>query len=101
VAPRAAIARSVHVTGVSRVGRGTELRDGVELGGRVDVGDRCVIDDGAQLIDSVVLPGTYVGRGVRLQNAIVSGRWLYRRDLGTCQRVDDPLLLEGRSAAAA
>ena len=101
VAPRASIARSVHATGISRIGRGTELHDGVELAGRVDVGDRCVIDDGAQLIDSVVLPGTYVGRGARLQNAVANGCWLYRRDLGTCQRVDDPLLLAGPAAAAA
>jgi NDP-sugar pyrophosphorylase family protein len=101
VAPRASIARSVHSTGVSRIGRGTELHDGVELAGRVDVGGRCVIDNGAQLIDSVVMPGTYVGRGARLQNAVANGRWLYRRDLGTCQRIDDPLLLAGPVAAAA
>lgn len=101
LAPRATIARSVHVAGSARIGRGAELHDQVELAGRVEIGDRCVIDDGAQLVDSVVLPGTYVGRGVRLQNAIACGAWLYRVDLGTCQRIDDPLLLAGPLAAAA
>jgi len=69
LAPRATIARSVHVAGTARIGRAAELHEQVELAGRVEVGDRCVIDAGAQLIDAVVLPGTYVGRGVRLQNA--------------------------------
>lgn len=101
LAPRASMARSVLVTGIARIGRGAELHEQVELAGRVEIGDRCVIDDGAQLVDAVVLPGTYVGRGVRLQNAIAHGPWLYRVDLRTCQRIDDPLLLAGPLAAAA
>lgn len=101
LAPRATIARSVYVAGTARIGRGAKLHEQVELAGRVEVGDRCVIDDGAELIDAVVLPGTYVGRGVRLQNAIAYGPWLYRVDLGTCQRIDDPLLLAGPLVAAA
>ena len=101
LAPRATMPRSVHVTGTARVGRGAELHEQVELAGRVEIGDRCVIDDGAELVDAVVLPGTYVGRGVRLQNAIANGPWLYRVDLGTCQRIDDPLLLAGPRVTAA
>ena len=101
VAARASIARSVNITGTARVGRGADLHDDVELAGRVEIGDRCVIDAGAQLIDAVVFPGTYVGRGVRLQNAIARGAWLYREDLDTCQRVEDPLLLAGPTAAVA
>ena len=100
-APRASIARTVLATGAARVGRGAVLHEAVELAGRVEIGERCVIDEGAQLIDSVVLPGTYVGRGVRLQNALARGSWLYRADLGTCQRIEDPLLLAGPLAAAA
>jgi len=101
LAPRATVDRSIHVSGTLRVGRGAELHEQVEIAGRVEIGDRCVVDDGAQLLDAVVLPGTYVGRGVRLQNAIACGPWLYRVDLGTCQRIDDPLLLAGPLVAAA
>jgi hypothetical protein len=101
LAPRTSIARSVHASGLIRVGRGCAVHDEVELGGRVDIGDGSVIDDGAQVIDSVVLPGTYVGRGVRLENAIACGPWLYRADLDDCQRVDDPLLLSGAGELAA
>lgn len=60
----------------------------------VDIGDDCVIDSGPEIADSIMLPGTDVGRGTRLSNAIVSGHWLLRRDLGTCERPDDPLLLD-------
>jgi len=96
---RTSIARTVVNAGVCRVGTGAELHAGVELAGSVDVGDRSVIDDGAQLVDSIVLPGTYVGRGVRLQSAIAAGSWLYRADLRSCQRVDDPLLLAAGPSA--
>ena len=102
VGPRTALASTVVNAGVCRIGTGAQLHDGVELAGHVDIGDRCVIDDGAELFDSVVMSGTYVGRGVRLQSAIACGSWLYRADLNTCQRVDDPLLLAaGPSADAA
>ena len=100
IGPRSSIARSASVTGVARVGRNASIRDGVALYGYVDIGDECVIDSGAEISDSIVLPGTYVGRGTRLNNAIASGRWLLRPDLGTCELLDDPLLLDqlpGRS----
>jgi NDP-sugar pyrophosphorylase family protein len=77
------------------VGRGADVHRGVELSGRVEIGDRCVIDDGAHVTNSVVMPGTYVGRGVRLHNAIASGPWLYRVDLDDTQHVEDALLLAG------
>jgi len=92
--PRSSVARSVAVEGIARVGRHASVRDGVRLSGYVDIGDDCVVDSGAEISDSIVLPGTYVGRGTRLNNAIVSGRWLLRPDLGTCERLDDPLLLD-------
>lgn len=93
-APRSSVARSASVEGIARVGRHASVRDGVTLCGYVDIGDDCVIDSGAEISDSIVLPGTYVGRGTRLSNAIVFGRWLLRPDLGTCERLDDPLLLD-------
>jgi NDP-sugar pyrophosphorylase family protein len=92
--PRCVLARSVSVDGIARVGRNASVRDGVMLTGYVDIGDDCVIDSGAEISDSIVLPGTYVGRGTRLTNAIVSGRWLLRPDLGSVERLDDPLLLD-------
>ncbi len=95
LAPRAVVPSSVEVHGSVRVGRGADVHRGVELSGRVEIGDRCVIDDGAHVTNSVVMPGTYVGRGVRLHNAIASGPWLYRVDLDDTQHVEDNLLLAG------
>jgi hypothetical protein len=95
LAPRASVPSSAHVHGTIRVGRGADVHHGVELTGRVEVGDRCVIDDDAHITNSVVMPGTYVGRGVSLHNAIASGPWMYRVDLDDTQYVDDRLLLAG------
>ena len=95
LAPRAVVPSSVEVHGSVRVGRGADVHRGVELSGRVEIGDRCVIDDGAHVTNSVAMPGTYVGRGVRLHNAIASGPWLYRVDLDDTQHVEDNLLLAG------
>lgn len=93
--PQSSIARSAVIEGQARIGSGASLRDDVVLAGHVDIGDGCVIDSGAEISDSLVLPGTYVGRGVRLRNAIACGSWLLRLDLGTSEQVDDPLLLDG------
>ena len=92
---QSSIARSVVFEGQARIGSGANLRDDVVLAGHVDIGDGCVIDSGAEVSDSIVLPGTYVGRGVRLRSAIACGSWLLRLDLGTSEQVDDPLLLDG------
>jgi len=100
LAPRAVLSSAAQVSGLARVGRLATVHRRVELVGTVDIGDRCVIDQNAQVIDSVVLPDSYVGRGARVQNAIVAGSWLYRADLDACQRVEDPLLLAGRMRAA-
>lgn len=101
LAARASVPRSAHIHGIVRIGRGADIHHGVELSGRVDIGDQCVIDDGAQITNSVVLPGTYVGRGVSLNNAIARGAWLYRVDLDDTQVVEDPLLLAGAGNRAA
>ena len=91
--PRARLASTVLVEGRARIGRNAIVRDHVSISGTVDIGQDCVIDVGAEVTDSVVMPGTYVGRGVRLRNALVCGSWLLRADLGSCKEVDDPQLL--------
>jgi NDP-sugar pyrophosphorylase family protein len=77
-----------------RIGRHTKLHAHVRVEGPCDIGDDCVIDRGAEIVNSVVMPGTYVGRGTRLRNTVAFGRWLYRADLDLLQKIEDPLLLE-------
>jgi len=91
--PRARLASTALIDGKVRIGRNAIVRDHVSITGTVDIGQDSVIDVGAEIADSVVMPGTYVGRGVRLRNALVCGPWLLRADLGSCKEVDDPQLL--------
>lgn len=91
--PRSAIARSALLDGQVRIGADARVSEDVALSGHVDIGDGAFIDAGAEVSDAIVLPGTYVGRGVRLRNAIACGAWLLRLDLGTSEEIDDPLLL--------
>ena len=91
--PRVRLASTALIEGRARIGRNAIVRDHVSISGTVDIGQDSVIDVGAEITDSVVMPGTYVGRGVRLRNALVCGPWLLRADLGSCKEVDDPQLL--------
>ena len=71
----------------ARIGRGTGIR------GTVVVGRGALVDRNATLEDSVIMPGSYVGSGVELKNAIVAGARLIRVDLGTTAEVTDDFLL--------
>lgn len=93
VGPQSSISASAYLDDQVHVGSHAIIHDDVEVSGLSAIGDRCVIDDGARIIDSLILPGSYVGRGVSLSNALVSGPWLYRCDLQQGQFIDDPLLL--------
>lgn len=64
-----------------------------QLHGALVIGHRCFIDRNAKLRNTVVLPGTYVGEGLEVDNAIVLGHHLIRVDRDTHVPVADPLLL--------
>jgi hypothetical protein len=69
------------------VGPGSELHSGVVLSSDV------FVDRGATLRSTVVLPHTYVGELVELENAIAWGDILIRVDSGSVTRVPDYFLL--------
>lgn len=71
----------------ARIGRGAGIR------GTVVVGRGALVDRGATLENSVVMPGSYVGSGVELKHAIVAGSRLIRVDLGATAEVADDFLL--------
>jgi len=62
--------------------------------GEVVLCDEVIVDRYAQLSRTVVLPGTYIGEAVELQNAIVWGRTLIQVDTGTVTQVEGNLLLD-------
>ncbi len=80
------------------VGNGVYIEKHVILGDNVVIGDGCVIARGAVLKNTVILPGGYVGRGLEINDAVVSSPWLWRAGSGKVTRIEDPTLL-GRLAA--
>ncbi len=77
--------RCVHVGDRSRVA------ETVQTGGTVVVGDDCYVDEHTRLVDCVVLPGTYVGSGLDVCNAVIGPGYLARIDLGVTIPINDPL----------
>jgi NDP-sugar pyrophosphorylase family protein len=75
------------------VGRSTRVRPSARLIGTSVVNNNCFIDSQASIIDSVILPGTYVGENIEIRNAIVNGNQVIRIDSGANYRVTDRFLL--------
>lgn len=59
------------------IGKNCLIEKGVELGPFTIIGDETVIDKGATIRNSIVLPGTYVGKGVSIVDSIVDGAYIY------------------------
>jgi len=78
----AVVAPGVHVEAPIFVGPDTRIGKGVRIGPNVVVGGGCVIDTGTCLRDAVVMPGSYVGAGLEIAEAVV------RHDRLTSVRLD-------------
>lgn len=79
--------------GVAFVGANSQVHPEAELVGEVVIGDDVIVDRGATLRDSVILPGTYVGELVEVANAVVASNQLVRVDTGAVLRISDAFLL--------
>jgi mannose-1-phosphate guanylyltransferase/phosphomannomutase len=77
----------------SYIGKGCRVHAKAELAGSVVIDDRCFIDRGARIENSVILPGTYVGENLHVNNALVCGQQIMRVDSGASYTVTDPFLL--------
>ena len=78
-----------------------EVHREAELRGDVVLSSDVVVDRGAALRSSVVLPHTYVGELVEIENAVVWSDLLIRVDTGAVARVTDAFLLSGLSKRGA
>ena len=67
--------------GLVAVGKYSFVADNVQLGPHAVIGDNCYIDRGAVITNSVILPGTYVGRGLTLDRSVAGQGWMF--DLNT------------------
>lgn len=88
VVPGASILAAPVLTGAE-----VHVHSDAQLAGDVVLSDHVMIDRGATLARTVVLPYTYIGEGVDLRNAIVSGGTLIRVDTGSVTHVTDRFLI--------
>lgn len=75
------------------LGQGAQVFAGVSLRGKVLIADHAIVDRDSLIEDSVILPHSYIGPGVELRQAIVSGNSLIRADSGAELTVVDAFLL--------
>jgi len=80
------------------IGAGAFIDKLVALGDNVVVGDDCYIARGARLSNTVVMPRSYVGPGLDLDAAVVSGGWLCRIDTGAAIRISDDTVIGALAA---
>lgn len=93
VGPRSQVAPQVLKQGRALVGAQCRIDPQAELLGETVIHDRVIVERGATLQDSVILPDSYVGRWIELNNAIVAGDLLLRVDTGAELRLHDAFLL--------
>jgi len=79
--------------GVAFVGPGCRIHPDAELFGEVVISADVIVDRYATIRSSLILPGTYVGELVELNNAIVRSNDLIRVDTGAVLHVTDAFLL--------
>jgi hypothetical protein len=75
------------------IGDKVNIDPSAQLAGPLIIGHNSYIDRNAQLSNCLIMPGTYVGEGLALENAIVMGHHLLRIDRDSHIPVADPLLL--------
>ena len=75
------------------IGANSVVAAGASIGPNAILEDDCVVDEGAGIVDSIVLPGSYIGRGVDLGGRVVEGSRMTRWASGKSVEVNDEILL--------
>jgi NDP-sugar pyrophosphorylase family protein len=78
--------------GKAFIGAHVRIGRDVKLEGYVSIGSNCVVASGAEIRNSIVLPGTYIGSMARLDGDIAFAGKLIHGD-GACIQIDDPRLV--------
>ncbi|MDH3538100.1 MAG: NDP-sugar synthase, partial [Gammaproteobacteria bacterium] len=76
-------------TGSIVIGENTLVRDSARLRGPCVIGRNCLVDEMASIHNSIVLPDTYLGKGLLVENSIVSGNLLIRTDRDSIVKISD------------
>lgn len=75
------------------VGDNVSVHETVKITGPSVIGSNCHLDKGVEVNNSIVMPGTYVGKNLTVENAIVAGNMLIRVDRDTEVPILDTSLL--------
>lgn len=75
------------------VGSHCRIHPSAQLRGEVVISDNVIVDRSARLSNAVILPHSYVGELVTVENGIVRGNDLLRVDTGARLRIVDAFLL--------
>ncbi len=85
--PTATITAPVYIGANCRIGAG------VKLGPNAIIGDDCVLDGRCTVNDSIVLPGSYVGEALELNDVIIDRNSLINVRLGAAIPIDEDFIL--------
>lgn len=97
------IGRNVHLDPRSEIhppvfiGDDCRAGPGVRIGPYTALGPDCVVDEGSRVTRAVVLPGSYVGAGLTIQDALVHGANVFDLRANENHRVAETLLLRPMS----
>jgi len=79
--------------GEQHIGNYTTLANNVELSGINWIGDHTIIDESVRLKNTIVLPGTYIGRNMSFENCLIYKNCIVDFETGEEIYLDDQLLL--------
>jgi hypothetical protein len=85
--------RASQTQGNLYIGSKAMVHKEVNLSGDLCIEAGCFIDRGATLKNALVLPGSYIGQNVSVEDAIVCGSLLISLHHGTAQQIGDPALI--------
>ena len=75
------------------IGNNVLIGENTEIGPNAMIGDGCVVDDGSLVSNSILLAGTYAGRGLEVKHSLLAGNHLVNSALGVSVRIADPGIL--------
>jgi len=59
------------LTGPILIGEGCKISDGVAISPFSVIGKNCIIENGAQIINSIILKDTHIGKNVKMKSSII------------------------------
>lgn len=84
---------TAQIAGPVYIGENCRINAGAQIGPRVVVGHNCLVDEGSMLKETVVFPGSYIGQGLELSEALVDRNRLANVRVGAAITVTDNFIL--------